>query len=130
MRWRGLWFAIRPAPQKTARLFPTAGKLLGKLFGGSTGPDYPTDRGPMGVDWIAGMFLLFRSEAFRSVHGFDERYFLYYEDVDLCRRLRRRGDRVVYVPDAEVVHDARRASHRDLAQMRHHVASIVRYLLS
>lgn len=118
------------AIEDSARRFPTASSLLRKLFVEHRQPDYRTDRGALNVDWVAGMVMLFRSDAFRLVGGFDEAYFLYYEDVDICRRLRRRGDRVVYVPDSEVVHYARRASRRDLALMRHHVASIVRYLLS
>jgi GT2 family glycosyltransferase len=62
------------------------------------------------------------------MRGFDEAYFLYYEDVDLCRRLRKRDYRVVYEPRAEVTHAARRASRRDLRLMRHHLASMLRYL--
>ncbi len=115
--------------EDSARRYPTAASLLRKLFVPASGPDYPTDGRRLEVDWVAGMFMLFRSEVFRAVHGFDEAYFLYYEDVDICRRLRRAGYGVAYAPDAEVVHDARRASRRDLSHMRHHAASIVRFLL-
>ena len=118
------------AVEDSARRFPTAGSLLKKILIERKGPDYPTDRGPVEVDWLAGMFLLFRAESFRTVGGFDERYFLYCEDVDLCRRLGASGMKIVYDPRAAAVHDARRGSHRNLALMRHHVASIVRYLLS
>ena len=81
------------------------------------------------VDWVAGMFMLFRSEVFRSIGGFDEAYFLYYEDVDLCRRLHAAGKSVIYNPRVEVVHDARRGSRREFGLMRHHLASMLRYLL-
>jgi hypothetical protein len=75
------------------------------------------------------MFMLLRSEVFRSVGGFDEAYFLYYEDVDLCRRLRAAGKYALYNPKAGVVHDARRASRREFALMRRHAASMLRFLL-
>lgn len=114
--------------EDSARRFPTVAGLARKLVAGTSGPDYPADRGPRDVDWVAGMFMLFRSEAFRAVGGFDERFFLYYEDVDLCARLRQRGLRCVFQPEASVIHDARRASRRDLRLMGIHAASALRYL--
>ena len=114
--------------EDSARRFPTAARLLGKLFSGAAGPDYPVDRGPLEVDWVAGMFMLFRSDAYREVGGFDERFFLYYEDVDICRRLLARGHRCLFQPEASVIHTARRASRRDLRLMGIHAASAVRYL--
>jgi N-acetylglucosaminyl-diphospho-decaprenol L-rhamnosyltransferase len=56
------------------------------------------------VDWLSGACMLARREALEAVHGFDERYFLYWEDADLCRRLRARGYLVRYVPRAVAVH--------------------------
>ena len=115
--------------EDSARRFPTAGSLLKKLFRDIRKPDYSTTAGPQRVDWIAGMFMLFRREAFESVGGFDEAYFLYYEDVDICHRLqRRRGSRAIYDPRADVVHDARRASRRDPHLAWRHAASAARFL--
>ncbi|MGQ0743986.1 MAG: glycosyltransferase family 2 protein [Acidimicrobiales bacterium] len=56
------------------------------------------------VDWLSGSALLVRREAFEAVGGFDERYFMYAEDTDLCWRLARAGWRVGYVPGARVIH--------------------------
>lgn len=56
------------------------------------------------VDWLSGACLLARREALAAVRGFDERYFLYWEDADLCRRLRARGYSVRYAPMATAVH--------------------------
>jgi len=56
------------------------------------------------VDWVAGSCALMRRKAFDAVGGFDERYFLYWEDADLCRRLRTAGWRVRFRTDAVVVH--------------------------
>jgi GT2 family glycosyltransferase len=116
--------------EDTARRFPTPAILLRKLFHARPGPDYPTDRGVLEVDWVAGMFMLFRRDAFAAVGGFDEAYFLYYEDVDVCRRLWRTGKRTLFVPGAEVTHHARRASRTDARHARHHAASLLRYFIS
>ena len=56
------------------------------------------------VDWLSGACVLARREALPRSGGFDERYFLYWEDADLCRRLRARGAHVRYVPSAVAVH--------------------------
>jgi hypothetical protein len=56
------------------------------------------------VDWVSGSALLLRVSAARPLGFFDERYFLYEEDADLCLRLRRAGHRVVYTPSARVEH--------------------------
>lgn len=60
---------------------------------------------PAEPDWITGAAMMVRRAAFEVVGGFDERFFLYMEDVDLCRRLRAAGWRVLYEPDAQVEHD-------------------------
>jgi GT2 family glycosyltransferase len=56
------------------------------------------------VDWLSGACMLARRSALAEVGGFDERYFLYWEDADLCRRLRSHGYHVRYVPAARAVH--------------------------
>jgi len=56
------------------------------------------------VDWVMGASMLVRREMFDAVGGFDERFFLYWEDADLCRRLRDRGWSTRFVPRARVTH--------------------------
>ncbi|MBI4517925.1 MAG: glycosyltransferase [Deltaproteobacteria bacterium] len=56
------------------------------------------------VDWVEGAAVLLRTAAARAVGGFDERFFLYEEDVDLCRRLSAAGWRILYDPSQQVVH--------------------------
>ena len=56
------------------------------------------------VDWVMAASILVRRKAFHEVGGFDEGYFLYWEDADLCRRLRDRGWTTRYVPGAIVLH--------------------------
>lgn len=56
------------------------------------------------VDWVSGAAFLARRDAFEAVGGFDPAFFLYWEDADLCRRLRARGWRIIYVTGAVVEH--------------------------
>ncbi len=64
------------------------------------------------ADWVSGAVFLARRSAFESVGGFDERYFMYVEDVDLCWRLRRAGWEIRYEPAGAVVHEQGRSASR------------------
>jgi N-acetylglucosaminyl-diphospho-decaprenol L-rhamnosyltransferase len=80
------------------------------------------------VDWLVGACLCVRAEAARQVGVFDERFFLYSEELDWCRRFRAAGWRVVYYPEAEVVHLEGASTRLDLAARdRHFQASKLRY---
>jgi N-acetylglucosaminyl-diphospho-decaprenol L-rhamnosyltransferase len=77
--------------------------LIGSLFPPLQIPRRPA-AGALDVDWVGGAALVVDGTAFGSVGGFDERYFMYMEDVDLCRRLRDAGFRVRLVPTVKVRH--------------------------
>lgn len=62
------------------------------------------------VDWLVGAAMLFRAEAVRKVGGFDEGYFMYSEELDLCRRLKAAGWRIMHVPAAHITHYEGRSS--------------------
>ena len=116
--------------QDNARRLATIGAVASKTWRRQRGPDYPQLAGEVSVDWLAGFFLLCRSSAFRDLGGFDERYFLYYEDVDLCTRVRLAGWRNVWMPAVRIIHDARRRSHRHPRYLLWHLASIGRFFSS
>ncbi len=59
---------------------------------------------PISVDWVNGAFLFFRSEAFSDINGFDTSIFLYWEEMDLCHRLKRKGYKTMLVPEAKILH--------------------------
>ncbi|MCI4676826.1 glycosyltransferase family 2 protein [Candidatus Mycolicibacterium alkanivorans] len=81
------------------------------------------------VGWLSGSCLLVRRAAFDQVGGFDERYFMYMEDVDLGDRLGRAGWLNVYVPSAEILHDKGHSTGRDPARnLRAHHDSTYIYL--
>ena len=98
----------------SARRFPDLLTAAGHAFLGYVAPgnrfsrayklaDLDPDR-PGDVDWVSGSCFLARRTAYEAVGGFDERYFMYAEDVDLCWRLWRAGWRVGYDPAGRVVH--------------------------
>ena len=77
------------------------------------------------VGWLSGSCLLLRRAAFDDVGGFNERYFMYMEDVDLGDRLGKAGWQNVYVPSAEILHDKGHATGRDPARnlAAHHTST-------
>lgn len=116
--------------EDSARHLPTPWRILKKAAFKQPDVTPPHTTELFFPDWIAGMFMLFRSDIFGKVGGFDERYFLYYEDVDLCCRLRLAGYKVILDPSVSVIHDARRESHRNVRYMKWHVASMARFFTS
>ena len=115
--------------ENSARKFPTLSRLLRKLMGFEEERIATKDETPQDVDWTAGMFLLFLSSVYRELEGFDEGFFLYYEDVDICSRLWRSDRRVILHPGVNVIHAAQRASHRKLRYMKWHLSSMLRYFV-
>lgn len=101
---------IYPSP----RTFPDLGVALGHAFLGPVAPRNRFTRryrmldwdhgATVEADWVSGACLLARREAWTALHGFDESYFMYAEDVDLCWRARRRGWMVAFEPAACVIH--------------------------
>lgn len=110
------------------RRFPTVGRLFRRTVLRRRHPDYVVGDAPIQVDWVAGMFVAFARSTYAEIGGFDERYFMYMEDVDICHRLQRRGLSVLLDPRAQVVHDAQRASRRSRKHQRWHLRSALRYL--
>jgi N-acetylglucosaminyl-diphospho-decaprenol L-rhamnosyltransferase len=79
------------------------------------------------VGWLSGSCLLLRRAAFEQVGGFDERYFMYMEDVDLGDRLGKAGWQNVYVPSAEILHNKGHATGKDPARnlAAHHKSTYI-----
>ncbi|GCB04091.1 glycosyltransferase family 2 protein [Ralstonia sp. SET104] len=75
---------------------------------------------------LSGAFLAFRSEVFATLGGFDPRYFMYLEDVDICRRTSTLGA-VIFLPQAEVVHEHGKGSYRSWRLLREHIRSAILY---
>lgn len=129
----GAWAPLVRRPgggiEDSARRFPTLRRLGRRVLLGERTRDYATDRSPLAVDWVAGMFIAFPRMAFQQINGFDERYFMYMEDAEICRRLERSGLRVIYDPRTEILHNAQRSSRKNLQHLRWHLRSAARFLV-
>ena len=113
--------------QDNARRFPTLWSLARRVLTGVREPSYDHQAGPQIIDWAAGYFLLLNREAFEQVGGFDEAYFMYMEDVDLARRLKQKGWKVLWDTSTHIIHDSQRASHRQWRHLGWHVVGVLRY---
>lgn len=80
------------------------------------------------VDWLCGGFLLIRKEVFEKIGYLDEFYFLYFDDVDFCRRAHSVG-KIVYYPYVEAIHCASYESKRKLVPFLIHMRSMCYYFL-
>ena len=80
----------------------------------------------MEVPYLSGCFMLLRTEALKNVGMFDERFFMYPEDIDLTRRIHRKYKTIFY-PNVSVVHHHARASYQNVRLLAVHVWNLVRY---
>lgn len=85
----------------------------------------PFDR-PINVPFLSGCFMFMRTSVLRETGLFDERYFMYSEDIDLTRRIHRRY-RTMLVPEAEVIHGHTRGSYHNMNLLIVHITSTCRY---
>lgn len=122
----------------SARTIPSAADAAGHGLLGLVWPGNPFTRRyrqldfdrsvPRDVDWVSGAAVWLRRAALDEVDGWDERYFMYVEDVDLCWRLRRAGWRVVYEPAGEVEHvQGTATARRPYRMLVEHHRSLLRF---
>ncbi|MGO1296213.1 MAG: glycosyltransferase [Vibrio sp.] len=67
---------------------------------------------PQEIDWAAGSFLLFSAQCYEKLNGFDETYFMYFEDADICMRAKKKGNTIKYFPQIEAIHLAQHANRK------------------
>lgn len=79
------------------------------------------------VPLLSGSFMLGRTEQLRRLKGFDEHFFLYFEDYDLCRRFQKEGMKMVFFPEAEVVHFWERSAHKSWKFAAMFINSAIKY---
>lgn len=121
--------------QFTARLLPTPIDVFGRRFL----PDFIFKRRndrytlsrydlskPVDIPYFQGSFMLLRCETLKSSGLFDERFFMYPEDIDLCRRLHRVG-KTLYWPYAEVIHDHHSSSYKSFRMLLIHIVNMIKY---
>lgn len=105
------------------KLFPRARSLREHLL-----IDYDHET-PRRVDWVLGACMMVRREAIERVGRMDERFFLYFEDIDWCYRMKQQGWNVYYVPDSVMIHRYERSSAGSILRRPFliHMLSLLRY---
>ena len=63
-------------------------------------------------DWIGGAFMAFKASSYKNLNGFDESYFMYYEDIDICHRAKLMNMTITYNPKYYIIHEAKRAGRK------------------
>lgn len=128
--------SVRPS----ARRFPSPRDLLSKrMFPGPWHAAYEEERKRLtsapavDVDWLVGACLLLRTDLYKELGGFDERFFLFFEDIDLCRRIHALGKKVLYLSSLHVLDRKGRLSGSNIFSLftrkttRIHLASAIKY---
>jgi GT2 family glycosyltransferase len=105
------------------RKFPTPWRLLKRKLNKS-GLDQ--NKINTNYQWLAGMFLLFNADKYKQLKGFDEGFYMYCEDVDICMRINQLGGLVKLTSSISVVHNAQRMSRKNIQHILWHMQSMVR----
>jgi N-acetylglucosaminyl-diphospho-decaprenol L-rhamnosyltransferase len=122
----------------TGRRFPSIGIGIAHALLGSVWRSNPATRAYFGnpvtsvsdVDWISGCCMLFRRTAFEDVGGYDERYFMYFEETKIALDLHRAGWRVVLDPTVEIRHrEGGSTRHAPFRKVRNHHRSALRFYI-
>jgi len=79
--------------------------------------------------WISGCFMLFDADSYKLLNGFDERFFLYMEDVDICKRTINLEKKITIDNGNYIIHKARRMSYQHPVYLSYHILSIIKYYL-
>jgi hypothetical protein len=121
--------------EDSARNFPTPAflvkKFLSKTLKAPRPRDFVAEENSVSMpDWIAGMFIVVPRDVYQNLHGLDERYRMYYEDVDFCARARLAGYKVLVNGHVKAIHEAQRESHRNLRYLAWHLRSALRFFTS
>lgn len=123
-------------------LYPSARAIPGLRIGvghallGNLWPSNPWTRKYLGdyrnqdsraVGWVSGALFLVDRSCFSKVNGFDERFFMFFEDVDLCHRMKKAGYRTIYVPEARALHEGGHSTHPRMSEMvkAHHQSALL-----
>ena len=80
-------------------------------------------------EFIHGCFMLFKTADFKYLGGFDERYFLYMEDADICRRIDKIEKKILFFPNVEITHQLQKGSSKSMKLFIYHLSSAFKYFL-
>ena len=110
--------------EDSPRKFPTIFSLIARRLFKKNQIDYLIGSNLINVDWIGGMFMVFSSKDYRNLEGFNEDFFMYLEDAEICREVKRINKTVVFNPNFSVIHITERKSRRNLKYFLIHCKSL------
>ncbi|MEZ9866559.1 glycosyltransferase family 2 protein [Vibrio sp. 10N.261.51.A4] len=120
-------------PDNSIRIFPSLTQFIKSFLGlGNTAIiDKSKIKQKVNIDWAAGSFLAFTASHYARLKGFDEGYFMYCEDIDICYRSKVLGVPVIFYPQIKMLHLAEHANRSIFSKHFYwHVNSVIRFLLS
>ncbi len=82
---------------------------------------------PFYAEYISGCFQLYKTQMFVEINGFDERYFMYMEDVDICRKIFSKKKKSLYYPENFIIHSFEKGSSKKIKLFYYHIKSIIQY---
>lgn len=121
--------------QEICRDHPTFFDLINRKLGSLKSVIYNNEQQHKNIEkpfypaFIHGCFMLFKTKDFKKIHGFDERFFLYMEDADICRKIDAMGKKKLYYPHVEIIHQHRRGSSKNIKLFFTHISSAIKYFL-
>jgi len=118
-----------PKPQDLfIRRISTLRKLFKTRFDKSHYLDKNLSR-PRMVDSIAGCFQLFKTDVYLEINGFDERYFMYMEDIDICKKVIANGQKILFYPYSKATHYYEKGSTKNFRLLIAHINSSIKYFM-
>ena len=119
----------------TARRYPSLFELIFRFLGifkkFTTIGEYKNQnhKQSFSPDFVQGSFMLFKTEDLLQLKGFDNRFFMYMEDVDICKRIDQLGKIKLLYPKVEITHTHRKGSSKELRLFFIHISSIIKYFM-
>lgn len=127
-----LVLSSKQVTEDSFRDFPTITNMIARIF--LPKPDFNNkinnDKEYLIVDWVAGLFMSFPSRVFQKLNGFDERYFMYLEDADLCRRASLKNIKTLLVTKHKITHEAQRRTLKSINHFMWHLRSFIRFFFN
>lgn len=102
--------------QKSAGYFYTLWNMMLMLFGASSIVRF-TPKSLQQVDWVEGSFFMIKRKLFEALQGFDEHFFMYVEDMELCFRAKKAGYKTYFTPESSAIHIGHASSNKSFAIM-------------
>lgn len=114
-RFPTIWTSIFGRKSPLTRLFPR-NQMTKREFFCFNGDNQK----PKSVDWVSGACMVIRTDILKYIGGFDDKFFMYWEDADLCKRLKESGWKIIYYPQAKIFHHTGKSSDtRPLSSIYH-----------